>query len=130
LNDGLSDRPAGVGLGLAISRAVARTMKGDLTVESTPGLGSRFILSLPTPTSARCANDIGSLPSTRPGSSTPAPTARGGRKAAALPLRDIERIAIERTMEATGHNQSAAARMLGISRPTLLRKLKSYRDHR
>jgi DNA-binding NtrC family response regulator len=43
-------------------------------------------------------------------------------------LRDIERAAIERTLEQTGNNQSAAARILGIARPTLIRKLKSYRD--
>ena len=47
--------------------------------------------------------------------------------AANLRLRDIERAAIERTLAQTGNNQSQAARILGISRPTLLRKLKGYR---
>ena len=42
-------------------------------------------------------------------------------------LCDIERAAIERTLAQTGNNQSQAARILGISRPTLLRKLKGYR---
>jgi signal transduction histidine kinase len=37
----------GVGLGLAISRELARAMNGDVTVHSTPGSGSRFTLSLP-----------------------------------------------------------------------------------
>lgn len=44
-----------------------------------------------------------------------------------LRLRDIERAAIERALAQTGNNQSQAARVLGISRPTLLRKLKGYR---
>jgi len=37
----------GVGLGLAISRELARGMGGDLTAESRPGVGSTFTLTLP-----------------------------------------------------------------------------------
>lgn len=38
----------GVGLGLSISRRLARMMSGTLTVESRPGEGARFTLWLPT----------------------------------------------------------------------------------
>jgi len=47
LKEGLSDRGTGVGLGLAISRDLARAMSGDLTVESIEGKGARFMLTLP-----------------------------------------------------------------------------------
>jgi len=42
-----SDMARGLGLGLAISRDLARAMQGSLTVRSTCGVGSTFSLSLP-----------------------------------------------------------------------------------
>ncbi len=40
--------PGGSGLGLYISRRLARAMGGDIVVDSAPGQGARFVLTLPT----------------------------------------------------------------------------------
>jgi signal transduction histidine kinase len=37
----------GAGLGLAISRRLARSMGGDVSLDSQPGEGARFTLTLP-----------------------------------------------------------------------------------
>jgi PAS domain S-box-containing protein len=47
LGRSLSSQREGTGLGLTISRDLARAMGGDITVSSTPGVGSIFSLSLP-----------------------------------------------------------------------------------
>jgi two-component system sensor histidine kinase BaeS len=44
------DRPVGTGLGLAIVEQLARAMGGDVSVESEPGGGARFVVTLtPSP---------------------------------------------------------------------------------
>ncbi len=42
-----ASEPGGSGLGLYISRRLARAMGGDLLVDSAPGMGARFVFTLP-----------------------------------------------------------------------------------
>ena len=44
----IGDTPGGIGLGLAISRRLARSMGGDISLSSEPGQGARFRLQLPS----------------------------------------------------------------------------------
>jgi signal transduction histidine kinase len=45
-HDGIAGRFGGTGLGLSLVKRMARAMKGDLGVTSTPGRGSTFILKV------------------------------------------------------------------------------------
>lgn len=55
LDASTSRRYGGSGLGLALSRRLCRLLGGDITVESEPGKGSRFVVRLPA--DARAADE-------------------------------------------------------------------------
>jgi signal transduction histidine kinase len=44
-------RKAGSGLGLPTCRRIVEAQGGSMSVTSTPGIGSRFVISFPTPES-------------------------------------------------------------------------------
>jgi signal transduction histidine kinase/CheY-like chemotaxis protein len=48
----------GTGLGLAISRRIVERMDGEITVESAPGAGARFTITLPLPAAERSTNQM------------------------------------------------------------------------
>jgi signal transduction histidine kinase len=53
---------AGSGIGLAISRRLARALGGDITFTSTPGVGSSFTLWLPRVESVAVEHSVDSAP--------------------------------------------------------------------
>jgi two-component system response regulator HydG len=53
-------------------------------------------------------------------------TSNGRQVPADMPLEEVERETIMRTLESAGGNKSEAARRLGITRKTLRKKLKNY----
>jgi C4-dicarboxylate-specific signal transduction histidine kinase len=70
----------GTGLGLYISRQVAREAGGDLALTAPPGFGARFVLSLPV---APASASVPSLPTSSPFPSpeSPTPAAAGAQPA-------------------------------------------------
>ncbi len=64
----------GTGLGLYISRQIAREAGGDLALTSPPGFGARFILSLPV--AAVSTPDFAAAPASAPAPASSAPSAQ------------------------------------------------------
>jgi len=99
-DDSRSRRHGGTGLGLEISRNLARLMGGDLTVQSAPGQGSRFEMRLPLR-----AADVAPV---RP--SIPAPALTPARPLRVLAAEDnpVNRDVLAAMIEIDGHRVSFA----------------------
>jgi signal transduction histidine kinase len=68
----------GTGLGLYISRQIAREAGGDLALTAPPGFGARFVLSLPVAAPSASASVPSKDPAPPPAPPTPAPVVSAG----------------------------------------------------
>ncbi len=93
-------RFGGTGLGLYISRQLARQMGGDLTASSTPGTGSRFLLTLPIGSTTPWLETGDALPATDVVTPQETPRLRG-RVLVADDVEDL-RVLLRSRIEATG----------------------------
>jgi signal transduction histidine kinase/CheY-like chemotaxis protein len=100
-------RFGGTGLGLYISRQLARQMGGDLTATSTPGAGSRFLLTLPVGVALPWRDEGDDLPATEMPRLAETPRLRG-RVLVADDVDDL-RALLRVFIEATGAEVTEAA---------------------
>ena len=103
-DESTSRRHGGTGLGLEISRDLARVMGGDITVRSAPGAGSSFTVTLPLPPTEPSLPASAQTPVPAPDSSA-APLAGAPRALRVLVAEDhpVNRAYMEAVLDKLGH---------------------------
>ncbi len=117
-DDTISRRYGGTGLGLSISRQLAVLMGGSLTVRSTPGKGSAFVLMLPfDPQAALNENSAAATIDVAATGAPAAPTAAASASQQPAPKAEVPRLPFEGLsvlcVEDNPINQKVVERLIG-----------------
>ncbi len=106
LDAGLARDAQGTGLGLVLVSQMARLHGGSVRVESQPGQGSRFTVSIPW----HAAAQTGSLNRSAQPSRSPAPMPKGNHRPSILLVEDTEAVSmlIHDYLESHGYHVSVA----------------------
>jgi signal transduction histidine kinase/DNA-binding response OmpR family regulator len=104
-------RYGGTGLGLSIVRRLAQAMGGDVTVDSRPGMGSTFAVTLEL--SAAPADSpligLGAVDAPAPLSATPSPTIQAGARVLVVDDHPVNRDVLQGQLRALGVVADTAA---------------------
>ncbi|MEI6239764.1 MAG: sigma-54 dependent transcriptional regulator [Planctomycetia bacterium] len=104
-----------------VSQLVQATKQGIFSTTAVPG-----VFRVEPDVKQPRTEPLSPMPGRVPANAVPTTADDQGSDAAWPTLADVERIHLERTLAATMHNKSLAAKLLGIDRSVLRRKLQRY----
>jgi signal transduction histidine kinase/DNA-binding response OmpR family regulator len=102
-------RYGGTGLGLSIVRRLAQAMGGDVTIDSRPGMGSTFTVTLELSAAPADSPLVGLQAGNVPSAAAPSPTIRAGARVLVVDDHPVNRDVLQGQLRALGVAADTAA---------------------